>query len=79
MKSLNRMAPDEVCGWIQGKIRSVCGDTVENNSRVYARNGYYFIELRNWKRHTVIYSPGLRRQKIAAWLKGQWPRVRPAK
>ncbi len=44
LKKLMSLRSDEVCAYIQQRIRERYGDAVENASRVYARNGYYFIE-----------------------------------
>lgn len=43
MKNLNEMKPDEVCAWIQKRIRELFGDEVENAAGVYASHGYYYI------------------------------------
>lgn len=65
---LSEMKPDEVCGWIQSQIRNLFGDRVENDSAVYARNGYYFVELVLGKR--TFLSGALRRHQVGRWLRG---------
>lgn len=44
LKKLASLKPDEVCAFIQQQIRERYGDKVESASRVYAHNGYYYIE-----------------------------------
>lgn len=45
MPNLYEMKPDQVVGWIRGKIRARLGDQIENLSDVYAKHGYYYIKV----------------------------------
>jgi hypothetical protein len=55
MKSIKRMTPTEVSGYIRDRIRYYLSDKIENRATVYARNGRYYVTLpkrRGWPRET---------------------------
>jgi hypothetical protein len=68
---VDTMKPDQVCGWIQRKIREIYGDRVENKSVVFASHGFYYIQIyqgkhRGWIR---LAEYTLRRKNLPALFK----------
>ena len=47
---LDQLKPDQVVGWIRKHIREIFGNYTEDQSNVYARNGFYFIQIYRGKR-----------------------------
>ena len=64
MRDVTRLKPSEVLGAARDEIRRLFGEETENASHVYAKAGWYFIELPG--RGT---SRGMRRGKLGAYLK----------
>lgn len=66
---LETAKPKEVEAYAETMIRFHFGDLVENKSRVFARNGFYFIEIKVGREK--ICSGAIRRRQIKGWIKGQ--------
>jgi hypothetical protein len=61
---LDTLKPDQVVAWIRKHIREIFGNYTEDQSNVYARNGFYYVFLfRNKRRGKVKYSEYTVRRK----------------
>lgn len=65
---------DSVVGRIQGIVRKVFGDKVENKSQIYGSQGYFYLNLRGLERSNKAYGTKLvlRRHHVG----GLAPRLR---
>lgn len=70
--NLDKLTPDQVCGWIQKQIRALYGDRVENKSHVWASHGYYYVLIfRGRRKGAVKYEEHtLRRKNLSKLFKG---------
>jgi hypothetical protein len=62
-KNLQEMTPDEVCTYVRQTIRRKLGDEAENESRVYAGHGYFYVAV-----------PGVRDGNCYAMRRAQLPK-----
>ena len=72
--NLAPMAPDEVCAWIRGKIRGKVGDRQENQARVYASHGRYYIKFHVPSKY-ADYSGSYRRSQLVELFKAMGKEV----
>ncbi len=50
MRHLEILRPDEVIAEFRRLLRARLGDTAENGAKVYARNGWYYVEVEGYTR-----------------------------
>jgi len=39
------MKPTETLAWLRARILSICGDAIENRTKLWAAHGYYYIRF----------------------------------